>query len=141
MPTSTAWRPDCETAVRELWDYLDRELPAPDMASIDAHLAACERCRAHFAFERRLIEEIRAGQQFVATFRPGAAAVQPSAPLAGPRGVGQGARGQQQPGRGRLGDAARGRAGQPPPPVRLPLTGWQEYAHALLLTNEAAFVN
>ena len=24
---------------------------------------------------------------------------------------------------------------------RLPLTGWQEYAHALLLTNEASFVN
>lgn len=60
MPTSTAWRPDCETAVRALWDYLDRELPAPDMASIDAHLAVCERCRAHFAFERHLIEEIRA---------------------------------------------------------------------------------
>jgi hypothetical protein len=25
--------------------------------------------------------------------------------------------------------------------VRVPLTGWQEYAHALLLTNEAAFVH
>jgi hypothetical protein len=49
------------------------------------------------------------------------------------------ARGQQQPGRGRLGEAGRGR-GQAPA-VRLPLTGWQEYAHALLLTNEAAFVN
>ena len=26
-------------------------------------------------------------------------------------------------------------------PPRKPLSGWQEYAHALLLTNEASFVN
>jgi hypothetical protein len=28
-----------------------------------------------------------------------------------------------------------------PSPSRKPLSGWQEYAHALLLTNEASFVN
>ena len=85
------------------------------------------------------VEEVRAGQQFVATFQPASAAQPAPAAAAGPRGFGQGARGQQQPGRGRLGDAGRGR-GQAAP-VRLPLTGWQEYAHALLLTNEAVFVN
>jgi mono/diheme cytochrome c family protein len=82
-------------------------------------------------------EEIQAGAAFIEGFQPGTAAVQP-APAPAARGAGQGGRAQG-PGRGRLGGAARGR-GQPPP-VRLPLSGWQEYAHALLLTNEAAFVN
>ena len=52
--------PDCETAVRALWDYLDRELGEVDLAAIDAHLAVCASCRAHVEFERRLIHEIRA---------------------------------------------------------------------------------
>jgi hypothetical protein len=82
-------------------------------------------------------EEIQAGAAFIEGFQPGAAAAQP-APAPAARGAGQGGRAQG-PGRGRLGGAARGR-GQPAP-VRLPLNGWQEYAHALLLTNEAAFVN
>lgn len=51
---------DCEAVVRALWDYLDRELGQADLAAIDAHLAACEKCRAHAEFERRLIAEIRA---------------------------------------------------------------------------------
>lgn len=52
--------PDCEAVVRALWDYLDRELGEADLAAIDAHLAVCEKCRAHAEFERRLIDEIRA---------------------------------------------------------------------------------
>ena len=82
-------------------------------------------------------EEIQAGAAFIEGFQPGTAAAQP-APAPAARGSGRGGRAQG-PGRGRLGGAARGR-GQPAP-VRLPLNGWQEYAHALLLTNEAAFVN
>ena len=80
-------------------------------------------------------EEIRVGKEFVATFqaqapdRPAPGAAGPRGGARGARG-GQGARGQGQ-GRGR--GAAQA--------VRLPLTGWQEYGHALLLTNEAAFVN
>jgi anti-sigma factor (TIGR02949 family) len=50
---------DCETVVRALWDYLDRELDDADMTAIDAHLAECEHCRAHAVFERQLVEEIR----------------------------------------------------------------------------------
>lgn len=50
---------DCETVVRALWDYLDRELNESDMSAIDAHLAECEYCRAHAEFERNLMEEIR----------------------------------------------------------------------------------
>jgi anti-sigma factor (TIGR02949 family) len=59
MPTSSDL-PDCETVVRALWDYLDRELGDADLTAIDAHLAVCESCRAHADFERRLIDEIRA---------------------------------------------------------------------------------
>lgn len=59
MSPPAAFSADCETVVRALWDYLDRELDERDLAAIDAHLAACEHCRAHAAFEQRLIEEIR----------------------------------------------------------------------------------
>ena len=50
-----------------------------------------------------------------------------------------GQRGSRAPGRTRR--RARVAAAVLLSAVRLPLTGWQEYAHALLLTNEAAFVN
>ena len=60
MPTPIVFPPDCETVVRALWDYLDRELAAPETAAIDAHLAECAHCRAHAKFERQLIDEIGA---------------------------------------------------------------------------------
>lgn len=60
MSRSVASSFDCETVVRALWDYLDRELDEADTRAIDAHLAECEHCRAHAVFERTLIEEIRA---------------------------------------------------------------------------------
>lgn len=50
---------DCGHVVRALWDYLDRALDEAEIAAIDAHLAECERCRAHTAFERRLVDELR----------------------------------------------------------------------------------
>ena len=45
--------------MRALWDYLDRALGDADMAAIDAHLATCEDCYGHAAFERQLLDEIR----------------------------------------------------------------------------------
>jgi anti-sigma factor (TIGR02949 family) len=51
--------PDCEEAVRALWDYLDRALDAPKMAVIDDHLAKCAPCREHARFERALLDRIR----------------------------------------------------------------------------------
>ena len=51
--------PECEKAVRALWDYLDRALDAPKMAVIDDHLARCAPCREHARFERALIDRIR----------------------------------------------------------------------------------
>ena len=60
MPTRATPPRDCETVVRALWDYLDRQLERPDLEGIDAHLAECASCRAHATFERRLVDEIRA---------------------------------------------------------------------------------
>jgi anti-sigma factor (TIGR02949 family) len=57
--THGGFAPDCEAVVRVLGDYLDRALEETDMAAIDAHLAACERCHAHAVFERHLLDEIR----------------------------------------------------------------------------------
>ena len=77
-------------------------------------------------------EEVKLGVEFVEQFRPqavrgataragrAAAAANPVAARAGARG-----------------DAPR-RGGAAPPK---PLDGWQEFAHALLMTNEAMFVN
>jgi anti-sigma factor (TIGR02949 family) len=59
MPAPIVFPPDCEKVVRALWDYLDGTLGEPEVAEIDAHMAACEYCRAHAEFERRLIDEIR----------------------------------------------------------------------------------
>jgi hypothetical protein len=57
--------------------------------------------------------------------------------------VGQGPGGQRPGGPGPAGQG-QGRPGGRGPnagPPRIPLSGWQEYAHALLLTNEASFIN
>jgi hypothetical protein len=87
-------------------------------------------------------EEVRAGTEFVSTFQAGSSTPVASDPTAGRGGAaGRGARGQ---GRGGAQGRGQGRgrgAATLVAPARLPLTGWQEYAHALLLTNEGAFVN
>lgn len=45
----------CSDAVRQLWQYLEDELPDQDRAKVDEHLAACLRCcgEAEFAAELR----------------------------------------------------------------------------------------
>jgi anti-sigma factor (TIGR02949 family) len=50
---------DCEQTVRRLWDYLDGQLGPVDLAAVDSHLAACDRCPPHFAFERRFLDVVR----------------------------------------------------------------------------------
>jgi hypothetical protein len=89
-------------------------------------------------------DEVRTGKEFVATTQPSASAQAPSEPAAGRAGpLGRAGRGALArgavpgPGQGRGQGRGRGAAPQPP---RIPLTGWQEYAHALLLTNEAVFI-
>jgi hypothetical protein len=93
-------------------------------------------------------QETRNGTEFVSTFQPNSAVVQPAPAANGARGAagarGAPGRGAQVQGRGAQAGAqgrGRGAAAAPAPPARAPLSAWQEYAHALLMTNEAAFVN
>ena len=58
---------DCEQTVRRLWDYLDGELSTADFAAVDAHLAHCDRCPPHFAFERRFLQAVRDARANIAT--------------------------------------------------------------------------
>jgi mycothiol system anti-sigma-R factor len=44
----------CSDAVRELWRYLDGELPAGARAEVDEHLAACLRCCGEVEFADEL---------------------------------------------------------------------------------------
>jgi mono/diheme cytochrome c family protein len=77
-------------------------------------------------------EEIEDGKEFITTFhtaqRTDTTEITPSTSVVF---------GQANPNRGRRGQ----NPGKPQAPVHRPLTGWQEYAHALLLSNEASFVN
>lgn len=50
--------PDCEAVVRSLWDFLDSELDKESIAEIRGHLDACNPCRGHADFERRLLDEL-----------------------------------------------------------------------------------
>jgi len=78
-----------------------------------------------------LQEEINRGIEFVAAHHPAEKAVSDAAVnRPGAETIGQLNKRQRQ-------------SGQPAAsrPARKPLSGWQEYAHALLLTNEASFVN
>ena len=50
----------CEHAVRQLWDYLDGRLPETERERVAAHLEACAACSSHFAFERSLLDALRA---------------------------------------------------------------------------------
>jgi hypothetical protein len=85
--------------------------------------------------------ELSAGREFIAAFQAEDARVEPGPNGAASRGAAGRGRGAQARGLQQAARGGRGRGGAGPVPVRLPLTGWQEYAHALLLTNEAAFIN
>jgi anti-sigma factor (TIGR02949 family) len=54
---------DCETVMRQLWDYLDGELTAERMAAIRAHLAVCARCYPQYEFERAFLTALARAQQ------------------------------------------------------------------------------
>jgi anti-sigma factor (TIGR02949 family) len=53
---------DCHAVVRRLWDYLDGALGEADVRAIDAHLARCELCPPHFAFERAFLAAVRSAR-------------------------------------------------------------------------------
>jgi anti-sigma factor (TIGR02949 family) len=51
---------NCAETFRRLDDYLDRELSAPELAAVEAHLEQCLDCAGEFAVERGLLDQIRA---------------------------------------------------------------------------------
>ena len=49
---------DCRSAMRELWDYLDDELPVERTAQIHEHLRTCTGCHEHMEFCRAFLAQI-----------------------------------------------------------------------------------
>ena len=50
--------PDCETVMRQLWDYLDGELTPDRMAAMRAHVELCKRCHPQYEFERSFLDAV-----------------------------------------------------------------------------------
>jgi anti-sigma factor RsiW len=49
---------DCHSAMRQLWDFLDDELPPERLEEIRQHLAVCTGCSAHVEFCRSFLSQI-----------------------------------------------------------------------------------
>lgn len=63
IPLDTNAPFDCRETVRRLWDYLDHELTETETRAVDAHLALCDRCPPHFAFERAFLAAVRQARE------------------------------------------------------------------------------
>lgn len=61
----------CTDAVKQLWDYLDDALTAPDRKAIEEHLDLCKRCcgEVEFAEELRHFLEAHAREDLPADAR------------------------------------------------------------------------
>ena len=49
---------DCDDVVKQIWDWLDNELPDDRWAAIENHLATCTGCSEHVAFARSFLSKI-----------------------------------------------------------------------------------
>ena len=49
---------DCESVMRQLWDYLDGELTPERMDAIRTHLELCKRCYPQYEFERSFLDAV-----------------------------------------------------------------------------------
>ncbi len=49
---------DCDSVMRQLWDYLDHELTPDRAAGIRAHLDLCQRCYPQYEFERSFLDAV-----------------------------------------------------------------------------------
>ena len=54
---------DCDAVMRQLWDFLDGELPPERMAMIEEHVKLCDCCRPDVAFERSFKSALRAAHR------------------------------------------------------------------------------
>lgn len=50
---------DCATVLEHLWEFLDAELSAEDLAAITRHIALCSPCRLAAGFDRAFLELLR----------------------------------------------------------------------------------
>lgn len=50
---------DCDTVMRQLWDYLDGELTPERSDAIRRHVEMCSRCRPHTEFEEAFLKAVR----------------------------------------------------------------------------------
>lgn len=56
---------DCQSILRQLWDYLDGELPDERRAVIDAHLRICGECFPTFRFEESFLRAVKTAREDV----------------------------------------------------------------------------
>jgi anti-sigma factor RsiW len=50
----------CETVVRQLWQYLDGDVPPDKQALVESHLAICVGCASHYEFAREFLHAVAA---------------------------------------------------------------------------------
>lgn len=58
---------DCEQALRQIFDFIDRELESADHEVMHRHLETCKSCFSRMEFERRLKEKLHALREEKAT--------------------------------------------------------------------------
>lgn len=49
----------CQQAFALLYEYLDKALDGDELRLVEEHLAICEGCTHHFAFEEKLLDQVR----------------------------------------------------------------------------------
>lgn len=49
---------DCDSVMRQLWDFLDEELTPDRMAAVREHLKMCDRCQPQAEFERTFLRAL-----------------------------------------------------------------------------------
>lgn len=59
-PPQTLDRFTCEEVFQRINDYLDRELSAAEMALVREHLDTCVVCAGEYAFEGRVLDDLKA---------------------------------------------------------------------------------
>lgn len=47
---------DCAAVLERLWEFLDAELTADEIAVVARHLSGCDRCRGATAYDRALLD-------------------------------------------------------------------------------------
>jgi len=65
---------DCATAVRKLWDYLDRNLDGVDQEAVRLHVTKCADCFPHAEFGQLILDavaELRRAEPEPASVRDG----------------------------------------------------------------------